>query len=573
MQLSKPLAVLCLSTLFLPASFASEDKNPNFEEERNAYIIIDGKRRPKNFPDTLESYTRKLSLGGKIYFYANRRDYSRALELLNVLPNSQSGSALYVKAFCFDGLGKSADAVKLFEQANAKVGSSFKPGLKFFLQWSTAQYHAGDFVGSLKNIALAERMYVKSGARDSDRRGTVPWTMLRRKACIAEKQKKFEEAFNQYLSFFGAAKSQFHLYELLVAEPQIAARAKKWLTEHPAAPTTKEPAVLAKYSLTKGKAYIALGDFSKAKAELEKLDTYKINKNFDSDSIGARTPSSKNSKVRENTMVSINPLTKTKDEALVLLLRMYFPEKNFEKCCILIRGTFFTDPMDSFAHYFSALAMTDVPELVSTKDVSLHSKELEKRLDFGPYKVFVFDPDLKLMKQLVVKFRNDPLLAKALGEAQKRLYNQSYQTLEQYSNKYANADNSSLEDAEVTLAFRMHERYKYDLIQKSLALAAHRRDFVLPFSNDRRVGASIWTCVESHLLGTPSPVTEEQKVSVEKMPSFRYWCHFADAVNSMYKRNFKKAAQEFLSAGNQKSGDSDLSAYSKILENFCVSVK
>lgn len=229
--------------------------------------------------------------------------------------------------------------------------------------------------------------------------------------------------------------------------------------------------------------------------------------------------------------------------------------------------------MDSFAHYFSGLTMSDVPELVTKNDISLHDKNLEVRLDFGAYKVRLFEPDLKLMKDRISMFMNDPLLKTACDLAQKKLYNESYLTLDRYMVKYETADNSSMEDAQAMLFFRMHQYYKCALIQKGLALALHRRDFVLPFRNDKRTASSVWVSVESYLLGNPVPPTSAQKSLTDKMPSFIYWCHFAAGVNGMYKRDFKLAAKEFAQAGNQKSDDPVLRSFSKVLENFCVSAK
>lgn len=572
MQISKSLALVCLSTLFASSAHALEANNAISNEERYAYLTFEGKR-PANIPDTFKSYTSKLSVGGKVYFYANRREFAKALGLLKTIPDQNSGSALYVKAFCLDGLGQSAESVKIFALASAKIDSVFRPGPKFFLQYANAQLHSGDISGCFKNLKKAENSSVQNEMLQEKEDSLISWTIERRLACIKEKQKNFRGAFFDYLSFFKTRKSQFHLDEPLKTDAQISLRARKWLADHNSGPVTTSVSEQAKYLLTRGKAFIAISDFAKAKVELEKLVALDPGSDLDPDRIGARAPRGGDAELPHGGLVSTNPLTKAKDEARVLLIRIYYPEKNFERCCVLIRGTFFMEPMESFSHYSMGIAMADVPQLVTKQDVALHDKNNEGLFDRADLKRKVYRMDIAKVRNSIAQFTNDPLLANARKQAESGNFNKSYEIIEQYLSKYETADNITIEDAEGRLFFRMHQYYRYALIQKGLALAAHRRDFILSFKNDKRFNGPIWANIETHLLGDAAPLSADDKKITDKMTSFIYWSALADGINCMYRKDNRAALKHFKVSADVKSGDKDLIAYSKVLGNYCSVAK
>ncbi len=100
--------------------------------EEAAYYRVIGGANPagKNWK---AEYIKKLSPGGKAYFLACRRDYKEALLALEKVPKRDTGSYFYVKAFCLEGLGRHAEALKFFDTAKAKINDDFNPGFRFYL--------------------------------------------------------------------------------------------------------------------------------------------------------------------------------------------------------------------------------------------------------------------------------------------------------------------------------------------------------------------------------------------------------------------------------------------------------
>lgn len=133
-------------------------------------------------------YMQKLSPGGRIFFLTNRKDFAEALAALEKFPKKGTGSALYVKAVCLDGLKKHSEAVKCFADAESKIDLVFHPGPKFFLQYATALFHAKQYSRSSTYLDIAEKMSLRPIGKDNKQHLNLSKNVRERKAGILEAQ-------------------------------------------------------------------------------------------------------------------------------------------------------------------------------------------------------------------------------------------------------------------------------------------------------------------------------------------------------------------------------------------------
>ena len=310
----------------------------------------------------------KLSPGGKIYFLTCRQDYSEALKLLDAFAKRDTGSGLYVRAKCLDGMHRRLEAISAYTKARAKIGKNFDPGSRFNLHLSSAQAAAGQDIEAIKNLKIA---IDKSSSADqfSTSRAAVVTSALKRLFYLEEKKGKYQSAFEHYLSLNGTDKSQFTLNEPITADGAIRAKANKWLKEHPAPPKANDPLARCKYFTTAAKAHLASGNSTKAKdcliAALEH-----------------REPSANNLPA-ELTADLTSPFRQAKEVAGNLLITLDLKDKDYKSACKHIRSTFVTDPAREDQLMLVCLSMKDVAELVTARDRALHSTVAEERLDYG----------------------------------------------------------------------------------------------------------------------------------------------------------------------------------------------
>jgi len=165
----------------------------------------------KQFQGQRAKYLKRLSPGGRIYFLANRKEFAQALSELQRFPKNSTGSALYVRAMCLDGLKKHSEAVLNYASAKSKIDLIFHPGPKFYLQYATALMNAKNFSDALKNLDIAQQMG-KSGVDKAGRRAyEMSGTVRKRKAVIFELQGRYKEALSEYISLCGKNASHFKL--------------------------------------------------------------------------------------------------------------------------------------------------------------------------------------------------------------------------------------------------------------------------------------------------------------------------------------------------------------------------
>lgn len=334
-------------------------------EEGRAYSVSTNKKS-----DTAgkKQYMDKLSPGGKIYFLTCRKDYGEALKLLDAFSKRDTGSGLYVKAKCLDGMHRRLEAITFYTKARAKIGKDFNPGPRFYLHFSAAQATAGQDVEALKNLKIAIQKS-PSAEEYSSTRSAVVTSALKRLYYLEEKKGKFPLAFEHYLSLAGTDKSQYTLNEPITADGATKARAEKWLKEHSVPPKATDPLARCKYFTTAAKAYLASGNIVKAKECL-------------ASAIELREPAVGNFPA-ELTDDPTTGFRQAKETAANLLITLDLKDKDLKSACKHIRATFVTDPAREDQKMLTSLSMKDVSEIATAQDRALHSTVAEERLDFG----------------------------------------------------------------------------------------------------------------------------------------------------------------------------------------------
>ena len=370
---------LCLS-LFLAATFllpekalsVSLDKLPL--EEAAYFSAANGDHAGgRNWK---AEYIKKLSPGGKVYFLANRRDYKEALQALEKLLTRNTGSGLYVKAFCLEGLGQHAEAVKYFEASKAKIGGNFSPGFRFYLRSATAHMRVGNEKNSLADLETAgpeSEEYGKFNAYPRYVRAEID----KRKVAVVEYKGRYKEACEKYLAMFNKVNDQFRLNESLTGDAQSKTRAASWLAEHKAPLPSKSETEQAIYFLTKGRAEMVLGSIAEAKTSLTRAAWLPPGIGY-----------AKNAERFKFEDFSV--FMRIKDQAKSLLVKIFYKEKDYRKCCEIMRTLFNEEVMLSLDTMYNVIAMHDIQELMTQRDEELHDVYVEFKLDKND--VVVIDP-------------------------------------------------------------------------------------------------------------------------------------------------------------------------------------
>jgi len=314
-------------------------------------------------------YLAKLSQGGKIYFLTCRQDYGEALKLLDVFAKRDTGSGMYLRAKCLDGMHKRLEAISAFAKAKAKIGKDFSPGSRFYLHFSAAQAAAGQDLEAIRNLKLAIE---KSDTAEqySSSRSEIVTSALKRLYYLEEKKGKYQSAFDHYLSLRGTDRSQFTLDAPITANGAIKVKAEKWLKENATSPKTNDPLVQCKYFTTAAKAYLAMANTSKAKDCLAAA-------------VGLKEPGMSNLPA-ELTDDPLSPFRQAHEAASNLLITLDLKDNDYKSACKHIRSTFVTDPAREDQNNLTCLSMKDISSLVTERDKALHSSTAEERLDFGP---------------------------------------------------------------------------------------------------------------------------------------------------------------------------------------------
>lgn len=324
-----------------------------------------------NHPEFKSQYMQQLSDGGKIYFLTCRQDFAEALKFLDKSPKRETGSALYLRAKCLDGQHKRLDAINIYEKASKKIGKGFAPGFRFYLHFAAAQAAVGKDVEALKNLkAVTEKS--ADAARFSSTKAAVAQAVLKRVGYLQEKHGKYKEAFENYLSLFEDADSQFRLEEPIQVDASVKLRAGKWLKEHLTPPAGADTTNLSKYLITAAKAHLAQGDEKQAKALLERAVALR----------------EKQSEIPNKLVEGFStPLAQARIVASSILCRLDIRDKDYKSACKHIRAAFDTDPAQDDKKMLQCISMADVSDLVTKKDRDLHSSTAEQLLDKGPIRI------------------------------------------------------------------------------------------------------------------------------------------------------------------------------------------
>lgn len=328
--------------------------------------------------DYKSEYMKRLSPGGKVYFLACRRDYKEALALLAKLPKNNTGSALYVKAFCLEGLDRHAEALKCYRAAKAamRVGSAgsaygFNPGFRFYFQSAAAAINAGAEKDCMEDLDVIEEKSLQRSPNSNYPR-YVRAEIKKRRICMVEKKGLYKEAFEKYLALFSETGDQFKLNQPLTGDAQSKARAAAWLQANPKRPQGAAAEKLGIYLVTAGKANLTMGNIGAATTIL-------------TESAAIQMPHLLWTSGGDDPRV----LRMIKDESRKLLVKIYFKQKNYPVCCRYIREIFNDEPFEAMKTRYNTISMYDVPQLVTEQDMKEHDELLEADLDLKDFK---FDP-------------------------------------------------------------------------------------------------------------------------------------------------------------------------------------
>lgn len=540
------LGVACCSFAqsFTPAYaqvFAPSDPE---SAEKEAYTIEVGKGANNQ---AKAQYLKRLSAGGKVYFLTNRHDYSEALAILDKMPRNQTGSALYARAVCLEGLGKHAQAVQTFERAKAKIGLVFKPSYKFYLHYAAALMGAGEYADCMKNLKIAE----DAGARSEESADTLMRlhnSIEMRRVVADEKVGNYQQAMQGYLKTLGTRVASFRLGEKLAVDPDRKAAALDWQRQNPSPPPASAPRLTqAKYYYFAGNAFLSLGQLDKAIEMLNKACAF--------------VPEEQYPDVRlRRKFEMFSPLGRVQDSARILLLRIYYSRDDYKACSRTAREMMTRDPIKETADVFTALKMKDVPELVQQRDVDAHSVNAERNVDLSPFIVsteLVSDPFLK-----------NPLLARASKEIQRKDYASCYNTLQAFLDTYTIATSRKPRNTEQMVesyAFRYDYSNVARLLQIPVGIASGRKNIALSLKGDvPQLHSVFWKCVDDILVGrTPQlkGIDEDRITPAVRDDVF----HFARAARAMHKSDFSLAAKEFGLVRGQRT----VSPYAHVLKQYC----
>ena len=512
--------------------------------EKEAYTIEVGKGANNK---AKKEYMKRLSEGGKVYFLTNRHDYSEALAILDRMPRNQTPSALYARAVCLEGLGKHAQAVKAFERAKSKVGVVFNPSYKFYLHYAAALMGAGRYADCMKNLKIAEQTCSKT-QESEDTLVRLRDSIAMRRVVADEEMGNYQLAMQGYLKTLGSRVSSFGLGEKPAADEDRRAAALDWQKQNPTPPPLSADRVAqARYCYLSGNAYLSLGQADKAIEMLTKACKF--------------APEEQYPDVRLRRRLRVNsPLGRIQDSARILLLRIYFSREDYKSCSRIAREMMSRDPIKETEDVFTALKMKDVPQLVQQRDVDAHSISAERNVDLSPFIVSterVSDP-----------FLNNPLLAKASKEVQRRDYKSCYNTLQLFLDTYTARTSrraSNNEQMVESYVFRYDYSNMARLLQIPVGIASGRKNTALSLKTGvPQLYSVFWKCVDDILVGQPPQIKgiDEDRVT----PAVRDDVfHFARAVRAMHKSDFSFAAKEFGLVRVHKT----FTAYARALKEFC----
>ncbi len=502
-----------------------------------------------------KKYLQMLSPGGKAYFLANRRTYDSALVELEKLPGPQSGSRLYVKAFCLQGLGRCKEAVQVYVQAKAKTGLVFNPGSKFFFHMAAAQLQTGDWDGCLKSLETASHKSAQSQRYQRSAK-IIRDTAARRKFTVMEKRGQYKEAFEGYLQLFPEQERGL-LTKPLTGDTMVESEATLWLKNYENQAPPKEKEKRANFFLKAGAAHLRLGNLNSAIRSFEQVISIE--------------PYVRNRIETETARVEVGTvLGKCRDAAKGNLVRIYFSQKKFSKCCSQIRSMFLINPLVDPQFWLCSISMDDVPELVRQEDVNLHSMTVEHLLDerlleaFGPSRVKYTGPN---------PFVADSLLKKAGSQIQKKSFSECFDTLQLFIDTNERFCVSKAFDTapERTASFMQDFDYKARLLQQGAAMAAGKIQTPSRLQSDLPLYKHAdWDAIENNLLGIYRKKNTKNDQTLSK-PDFLARWHFASAVYKMHLKEYRSAAEDFKLAAANSDADKDVSIYSDALHAFCLS--
>lgn len=523
-------------------------------QEWNAYYHPASDER--NFSDAKSKYLLKLSPGGRIFFLTNRKDFAEALSELKRFDRQNTGSALYVKALCLDGLKKHAEAVQCFAAAQSKIDLVFHPGAKFYLQYATALMHAGDFSAALHNLDIVDQMCKSGAEKGTKNQYENSGSVRKRKAAIYEMQGRYKEALTEYVLLCGNNASHFKLDSAMKTAPLLQEDVTKWLQENRTVPS-ESAFQQSEYLMMKGKAYVLLGQADEAKLWLAKaLSIFE-----DEKIIKTLKP-----KLQER-------VSQYEYQTKCMLVRVDYELGNFKECCKTMRTIAGKGLTNEFDNYFTTMSMADVPQLVKQKDVVLHSINLEQELDFVDYLHNPVAADKKNKDTAnKVPAIDETLLIQARKEIGWNAYEDCYETLQKFID--ANVVEGSAPAQMYLRGFKFAELYLHKVRMLRLGVGFARAypqpQQALSLRGDiNPVQSEFWSCVEDRMLGRKQLFSAKDSSRVKNNPAFVPWCHYAIGLRALSKKNYKAAAAEFGAVKLSERIDKDLPIYSKVLKTFC----
>jgi hypothetical protein len=534
--------------------------NNSLPLEEKAYHRFDGPFFEQG--NYKSEYMKQLSPGGKVYFLACRHDYAEALEALKKLPKTDTGSALYVKAFCLVNLGKNKEAAAAFAAAKSKIGKDFNPGFRFYLQSSRAALLTGDDKGSLKDLKSA-RAKASENALDTAIPGRLSPLLDRRTIYVYEYKGKYKEAFEGYLSMFNIRGDQFNLQGPIAADPVTRKKAAAWLKNNSLPPKDSSDVETAKFFLTQGKAYLAVGNINAAKTSLDKA----------SEVCTRDLPLISSQRVVAAEKGKLRGLN---DQARIILVKLCYLDKNYQKGCYYLRRLFAKDPKNEVEQVGNIITMTDVPQLVQEKDMKLHTREFENVLD--NHELVAYSPNAWQVAQ-TYSFSNDPTLLKASAYINAGRFSECYDTLEKFiaENSQKMQGEWSFRQASRKFAFQAQFEHVARLLRIPVGIAAERseRGLSLAFNPDYPASAQ-WLAIEDVLLGKKmrDPKNASSGANQLSAKEFDDCCHFAAAARAMDKKDFKAAVKEFARIGAPQPKDVSLvPSFARALKKWCEQQK
>ncbi len=494
--------------LFAVSVAASSEQKEQWahSEEGLAYHIRGERQSPEK-----QKYMQKLSPGGKIYFLACRQDWQEALDLLERFPRKNTGSALYVKAYCLEKLKRHEEAIRIYAQANSKVDMIFNPGFKFYFHYADAQINAGLLRDALKNLDVAESKY--ETAPKYGYTGQAAFNMMRRlKYVVLEKDGQYEKAFQGYRHQLDPHQKVFkNLDEKLDRSPAKRAAAEKYLKENPRAPRSDLTNEYLDYLFSTGNAMLILGRKAEAIEYYKKIDAFKPWY-----------------EVRKTKIVEKeSDLKVIKVNAQVALIKLAYQDKDFKQCCELMRNVFATfsaDPVEYAEHKYAVISMKDVPQLVVQHDVDLHSQTAELTLDRRPLVSNVPRDELvgdkrraflKRQRRRKGLYSSDPLLAKAHEQILAAQFGRCYTSLDEFlrTNSVLSSAHRGTREGQRASVFDRHYVYKVRLLQLAAGYGAGMKSQALSFRIYSEPRKSLrWRAIEARLLGRLPSSTESDEI-------------------------------------------------------------